>query len=76
MKTKIIIKEKTLLERVKEIASTQKLFITQKGGELTLVFDTILTATQIQKIKDLLGIQYNVVVEEIEKFPEAVFKWV
>jgi len=71
MKTKIILKEKTLLERIKEIDVSNKLFITQRGNELTVIFDKQLTATKIQKIKDLLEKRFHITVEEVENFPES-----
>jgi len=71
MITKVVLKEKSLLEKIREIATSQRLFIKQKKGELTVIFNKTLTTTQKQKIKDLLGNRFHITIEEVENFPEG-----
>ena len=75
MKTKIEFKQKTVIEQLKELITTKvkdRVYIEQKNNKLTVVFDGVLTATQIQKIKDLLQNRFLITVEEIEDFPSKV----
>jgi len=70
MKTRIEIKEKTVLEKVREVVPSGKLFVEYRNNNTTIIFDKQLTTTEIQRIKDLLGDKFNIDVKEVEDFPK------
>ena len=66
MKTKITIKKKNLLDKVKTVTPIySNTYIKRKKDCLTIIFDKTLTSTQVQKIKDLLENEFNVIDEEV-----------
>jgi len=69
MRTKIIIREKTLYEQIKELFPRKQfgsLYVDIRPDQLTITFEFELNDGQIQKIKNLLEKKHNLVIEEIE----------
>lgn len=69
MRTKIELRKKSPLDRVKEIATSKNLFVRRERDKLTIIFDGVLSPTQIQKIKDKLENTFHIDIEKVEGFP-------
>ena len=69
MKTKIIIRKKTLYEQIKELFPPKQygpLQVEIKHDKITITFGVELNTGQIQKITNLLEKRQNMVVEVVE----------
>jgi len=66
MKTKIMLKKKTLREQLLAIVPCKKVFVEEHPDGLMLIFNRVLSEKEKERIKDKLSDVFNVVFKDVQ----------
>ena len=59
---------------IKDMGLSNKLYVQKKKGKITITFDRKLNSNEIKSVTDVLENEYDINIEEVEKFPVEVIE--